>query len=101
MFVIKGTSNEIKDFFFSEDVESKNKIFLQAYEDGFTPLSVYEEIPEDRFDKYQEIFEDIKENKSLEIMDFSKDILVDEIDEEEGVDLDSSTFLDSNEFASI
>lgn len=100
MFIARGNSADFKDFIYSEDTELKNRLFIDAYNKGFEPLTVYGEIPSELFDEYSDRFEDSKEKKSLEIMSDLSYISEEEI-EEEGIDIDNRTFIQDNDFASV
>lgn len=107
MFMVNAQSSDFKDFVYSEDLEFKNTFFRNAYQQGFEPLSVYgglqEEEGEMQFDELIERYEGIKERKSYSIMDFTEEISPEEsLDiEENGLDLDGSTFIEDNNFASL
>lgn len=100
MFVVNGNAADFKDFVYSENIDEKSKMYLEAYDQGFEPLSVYGELGEDYFDKYSDAFEDIKEKNSLKIMDFSEALDEKEI-LEDGIDIHTRTFIGDNEFASL
>ncbi|GEM_PF-1964198 len=100
MFVVSGNSADFKDFVYSEKIDEKSKMFLEAYGQGFEPLSVYGELSEDYFDKYSDVFEDVKEKNSMKIMDFSEALDEKEI-LEDGIDIHTRTFIGDNEFASL
>ena len=105
MFMVNTQSSEFKEFVYSEDSESKNTFFLNAYQQGFKPLTVYGGLQEQEqtFEELIERFEETKERESLQIMNFSELISPEESIEieENGLDLDTSTFIGDNDFASL